>query len=269
MRQKLSHHFSGARVIGLSAVVFVYTFWPQVATARGSSAQPPGSTIRGRITMDNGVIPASCTVVLTNTSNRRQQRANSDAIGKFKFERVPPGNYIVRACEGKSYGLRVESVRVDKEGGEKSVVIHEGTEGGGGVGLGGRGKRAILPCLLVTAENSPIPVKPDEAAYAKVLIQNNCNREGIFGLRVDSPAGTSAITYDDKNFDGKHQDEEPAVSTTKQLLPRGGRQQLLLRISIPATAWTEQFMKYVLSARSRVMRRASGHADIMVTKQLK
>ncbi len=231
-------------------------------------AHPPqrGSAIRGQLKTLDGTVYFPCVVVLTNQRTRNQKKLTARRAA-FAFENLSPDIYTVNACVGSAYQFPARFVKIKKEGDVETIVIHESSVSSNEPVR--KSKRARGKCLSVLAVKTPIKVEPGETAYVRVIVQNNCKKPGVFELRVDAPAGASAITYDDTNGDGIHQDKESAISQTDWLMAGGGQQRLIVRINVPTTAWITQIMNYTLSVRSKTIAGGDNRAVIVMSRQNK
>ena len=79
--------------------------------ARDSGAIGP-ATVTGQVTSERGAIIADAGVTLTGPAVRRSVR--TDFTGRYTFERVPLGNYVVSASAAGYKGAK-QPVNVDKE----------------------------------------------------------------------------------------------------------------------------------------------------------
>lgn len=83
--------------------------------------QPPATAIEGTVFGDDGLAARDTLVVLLGSGPQPLQRARTDDAGRFRFDRVPPGDYHVRAG-GLGDGLGTVPATVTD--GTTPVVVH-------------------------------------------------------------------------------------------------------------------------------------------------
>jgi hypothetical protein len=80
--------------------------------ARQDTGPAGPATITGHVTSDRGAILADAGITLSGPSFRRTAR--TDVAGRFTFERVPLGSYVVSAAAA-GYKSAKQTISVDKE----------------------------------------------------------------------------------------------------------------------------------------------------------
>ncbi len=98
----------GSAVLATTLLACAHMPW----AARDAGVAGP-ATVMGQVTSDRGAIIVDAAITLTGPSVRRSAR--TDIAGRFSFERVPIGRYVVSAAAtGFKHGK--QTVAVDKEG---------------------------------------------------------------------------------------------------------------------------------------------------------
>jgi uncharacterized repeat protein (TIGR01451 family) len=86
--------------------------------------------------------------------------------------------------------------------------------------------------------------------YIPFIVRNPSNYPESFDLRIVAPGAPNATVYADTNGDGLHQSDEPTVTQTAPLDPRGGQYNLLLAVEIPRTTPDRTQFAYNLVTRA-------------------
>lgn len=247
----------------------ISTMWPTTTPAHMRHFAPQASVgvIVGRTTLDDGTLLQYCDVKLDRVGGGISRIKNSGSNGSFRFDNLPFGQYVLRAC-GNRFPTRAEVIKVSQAQPLVRIRLHRESRGGEGNSNGnGRSKVGRTgPCLLVSSESggAGLSAHPGEFRFVPLIVQHNCKKPDIFKLRVESPAGTSALMFDDSNHDGKHQESEQATSYTRLLAPRG-EQRFLLRVYFPPNVPVKEEMIYRVILQSGTKKGTSGHTDISIT----
>jgi len=115
---------AGSLIVGLDARAQVAQGRAQVPTRDASPLQAPQSNARGVmggvvVTTDTGRIVRRASVSIAGGTPRTVRTVETDEAGAFRFERLPPGDYLLRANKG---GF-VESIYGQKEPGSGRAGI--------------------------------------------------------------------------------------------------------------------------------------------------
>ncbi len=118
-RESATTRTSGLFLFAMGVLVLV------VATAgcahlplvsRDGGASGP-ATIAGQVSSDRGAVIADASITLTGPSVRRH--TTTDFTGRYKFEQIPLGTYVVSASAPGYKGAK-QHVTADKEGAVKA-----------------------------------------------------------------------------------------------------------------------------------------------------
>lgn len=85
----------------------------------------------------------------------------------------------------------------------------------------------------VDAVSKGLTATPGDTVYVPFVVRNPSNYPESFEMRIVAPGAPQATVYADTNGDGQHQENEPSVTQTATLDPRGGQYPVLLRVDIP------------------------------------
>jgi uncharacterized repeat protein (TIGR01451 family) len=102
----------------------------------------------------------------------------------------------------------------------------------------------------VEAVSKGLTATPGDTMYVPFIVRNPSNYPESFELRVVAPGAPQATVYADTNGDGRHQPDEPAVTQTAALNPRGGQYPVLLGVDIPRTTPDRTQFAYNLVTRA-------------------
>ncbi|HEX8499604.1 MAG TPA: tetratricopeptide repeat protein [Pyrinomonadaceae bacterium] len=102
----------------------------------------------------------------------------------------------------------------------------------------------------VEAVSKGLTATPGDTMYVPFIVRNPSNYPESFELRIVAPGAPLATVYADLNGDGRHQTNEPAVTQTASLDPRGGQYPVLLGVDIPRTTPDRTQFAYNLVTRA-------------------
>ncbi|HWW75588.1 MAG TPA: hypothetical protein VNZ44_09335, partial [Pyrinomonadaceae bacterium] len=102
----------------------------------------------------------------------------------------------------------------------------------------------------VDAVSKGLTATPGDTMYVPFIVRNPSNYPESFELRIVAPGAPQATVYADTNGDGRHQENEPAVTQTATLDPRGGQYPVLLGVDIPRSTPDRTQFAYNLVTRA-------------------
>ncbi|HEX8190970.1 MAG TPA: tetratricopeptide repeat protein [Pyrinomonadaceae bacterium] len=102
----------------------------------------------------------------------------------------------------------------------------------------------------VEAVSKGLTATPGDTMYVPFIVRNPSNYPESFSLNIVAPGAPQATVYADLNGDGRHQTNEPAVTQTAALDPRGGQYPVLLGVDIPRTTPDRTQFAYNLVTRA-------------------
>jgi uncharacterized repeat protein (TIGR01451 family) len=102
----------------------------------------------------------------------------------------------------------------------------------------------------VDAVSKGLTATPGDTMYVPFIVRNPSNYPESFELRIVAPGAPQATVYADTNGDGRHQSDEPAVTQTATLDPRGGQYPVLLGVDIPRSTPDRTQFAYNLVTRA-------------------
>lgn len=102
----------------------------------------------------------------------------------------------------------------------------------------------------VEAVSKGLTATPGDTMYVPFIVRNPSNYPESFELRIVAPGAPQATVYADLNGDGRHQTDEPAVTQTAALNPRGGQYPVLLGVDIPRSTPDRTQFAYNLVTRA-------------------
>jgi uncharacterized repeat protein (TIGR01451 family) len=102
----------------------------------------------------------------------------------------------------------------------------------------------------VDAVSKGLTATPGDTMYVPFIVRNPSNYPESFELRIVAPGAPQATVYADLNGDGRHQTDEPAVTQTASLDPRGGQYPVLLGVDIPRSTPDRTQFAYNLVTRA-------------------
>lgn len=117
----------------------------------------------------------------------------------------------------------------------------------------------------VDAVSVGLTATPGDAMYVPFVVRNPGNAIDSYELKLSAPGAPPASIFADTNGDGKHQEDEPAVTQTAAIPPQGGQYPLLLRVQIPANTPDRQQYSYNVVARSVTSNRVASEANTVLT----
>jgi len=110
MRMRTSHRF--LLTVGAVALIASLSGCAHLPWAARDAGVKGPATVAGRVTSDRGAVLADAAVTLSGPSVRRHTR--TDIAGRFSFDQVPLGTYVVSASVAGFKGAK-QTVTVDKE----------------------------------------------------------------------------------------------------------------------------------------------------------
>jgi uncharacterized repeat protein (TIGR01451 family) len=123
-----------------------------------------------------------------------------------------------------------------------------------------------VPGARVEAVSKGLTATPGDTMYVPFIVRNPSNYPESFELRIVAPGAPQATVYADLNGDGRHQTNEPAVTQTASLDPRGGQYPVLLGVDIPrSTADRTQFAYNLVTRALSAAGRVAGEDSTVLT----
>lgn len=118
----------------------------------------------------------------------------------------------------------------------------------------------------VEAVSKGLTATPGDTMYVPFIVRNPSNYPESFELRIVAPGAPQATVYADLNGDGRHQSNEPAVTQTAALDPRGGQYPVLLGVDIPrSTPDRTQFAYNLVTRAMNAVGRVAGEDSTVLT----
>jgi uncharacterized repeat protein (TIGR01451 family) len=118
----------------------------------------------------------------------------------------------------------------------------------------------------VEAVSKGLTATPGDTMYVPFIVRNPSNYPESFELRIVAPGAPNATVYADLNGDGRHQTNEPAVTQTAALDPRGGQYPVLLGVDIPrSTPDRTQFAYNLVTRAMNAAGRIAGEDSTVLT----
>ncbi|HEX8147552.1 MAG TPA: tetratricopeptide repeat protein [Pyrinomonadaceae bacterium] len=118
----------------------------------------------------------------------------------------------------------------------------------------------------VEAVSKGLTATPGDTMYVPFIVRNPSNYPESFELRIVAPGAPQATVYADLNGDGRHQTNEPAVTQTAALDPRGGQYPVLLGVDIPrSTPDRTQFAYNLVTRAMNASARIAGEDSTVLT----
>lgn len=119
-----------------------------------------------------------------------------------------------------------------------------------------------VPRARLDAVSTDLTATPGDTVFIPFVVRNPGNYPESFGLQITAPGAPGAIIFADSNGDGLHQENEPPVTQTAAIEPRGGQYPVLLRVDIPRSTPDRMQFAYnlvtrALSTQQRVATEAS------------
>lgn len=240
-----------------SATVTVHSAALMATTAtEGASTALPGSTF-------------TQTITVTNNGNSTARDAQAEFIFSPEYELVSsdpaPASYdrqsrtavwLVGNLEaGKSRKIQA-TVRVTTEALAQTNQLGRGSLRTPSIPLPsnfsspqftiGRVNR-----VAIEAPSTWLSATPGDTIYLPLVVRNPGNTPDSYQLRVVAPSAPASTLYADTNGDGRHQENEPAISETETIAGQGGQYRMLLAVKIPTDAATGQQYSYSFVALSK------------------
>ncbi|MDT5271027.1 MAG: hypothetical protein QOH49_3213 [Acidobacteriota bacterium] len=118
----------------------------------------------------------------------------------------------------------------------------------------------------VEAVSKGLTATPGDTMYVPFIVRNPSNYPESFELRIVAPGAPQATVFADLNGDGRHQTNEPAVTQTAALDPRGGQYPVLLGVDIPrSTPDRTQFAYNLVTRAMNAAGRIAGEDSTVLT----
>jgi uncharacterized repeat protein (TIGR01451 family) len=122
-----------------------------------------------------------------------------------------------------------------------------------------------VPRVRVDAVSPGLTVTPGDTNYIPFVVRNLGNSTDAFELRITGVGAPASTAYADTNGDGRHQDNEPAVTQTPPLAARDGQFLMLLKVPVPSNAPDRTQYNYSVVARSLASGRVANEASSVLT----
>jgi len=122
-----------------------------------------------------------------------------------------------------------------------------------------------VPKARIDPVSPGLTVTPGDVIYIPFVVRNPGNYAESYSLRITAPGAPSGTIYADSNGDGQHQENEPSITQTGQIDPRGGQFPLLMRVEIPRTTADRQQYAYNMVASSLSTSRVASEASTVLT----
>jgi uncharacterized repeat protein (TIGR01451 family) len=122
-----------------------------------------------------------------------------------------------------------------------------------------------VPKARIDPVSPGLTVTPGDVIYIPFVVRNPGNYAESYSLRITAPGAPSGTIYADTNGDGQHQENEPSITQTGQIDPRGGQFPLLMRVEIPRTTADRQQYAYNMVASSLSTSRVASEASTVLT----
>ncbi|HZH91500.1 MAG TPA: tetratricopeptide repeat protein [Pyrinomonadaceae bacterium] len=122
-----------------------------------------------------------------------------------------------------------------------------------------------VPRARIDPVSPGLTVTPGDVVFIPFLVRNPSNYVESYGLRITAPGAPSGTLYADTNGDGQHQENEPSITQTTQIDPRGGQFPLLMRVEIPRSTADRQQYAYNVVATATSTSRAASEASTVLT----
>lgn len=121
-----------------------------------------------------------------------------------------------------------------------------------------------VPRARVDSVSVGLTATPGDTMYIPFVVRNPGNSIDSYDLKLSAPGAPPATIYADSNGDGKHQDNEPAITQATGVAPQDGEYPLLLRVQIPASAPDRQQYSYNIVVRSLTSNRVASEANTVL-----
>jgi uncharacterized repeat protein (TIGR01451 family) len=122
-----------------------------------------------------------------------------------------------------------------------------------------------VPRARIDPVSPGLTVTPGDVIFIPFVVRNPGNYAESYGLKITAPGAPTGMLSADTNGDGQHQDNEPSVTQTTQIDPRGGQFPLLMRVEIPRSTADRQQYAYNVVATSVSTNRAASEASTVLT----
>ena len=122
-----------------------------------------------------------------------------------------------------------------------------------------------VPRARIDAVSTGLTATPGDTIYVPFVVRNPGNYPEGYEVRVTAPGAPAATVFADTNGDGLHQDNEPSVTQTGQIEPRGGQYPILLRVDIPRSTPDRQQYAYNVVTRALNANRIASEASTVLT----
>ena len=118
----------------------------------------------------------------------------------------------------------------------------------------------------VEAVSAGLTATPGDVMFIPFVARNPGNYPENYELRiVTAPGAPAGMLYADTNGDGQHQENEPQITRTGQIEPRGGQYPMLLKVEMPRNARDREQFAYNVVARASQSDRAASEANTVLT----
>ncbi|HYN85934.1 MAG TPA: tetratricopeptide repeat protein [Pyrinomonadaceae bacterium] len=122
-----------------------------------------------------------------------------------------------------------------------------------------------VPRARIESVSTGLTATPGDTIYIPFVVRNPGNYPEAYALQITAPGAPGGTLFADTNGDGQHQDDEPSVTQTSQLDPRGGQFRLLLRVDIPRSTPDRQQYAYNVVTRAAGANRVASEASTVLT----
>ena len=122
-----------------------------------------------------------------------------------------------------------------------------------------------VPRARIDAVSAGLTTTPGDVIFIPFVVSNPSNYPESYALRVTAPGAPAGVLFADANGDGQHQQDEPQITQTAQIAPRGGQYRLLLRVEIPRTTPDRQQYAYNVVASAAGTSRVASEASTVLT----
>ncbi len=122
-----------------------------------------------------------------------------------------------------------------------------------------------VPRARIESISTGLTATPGDTIYIPFVVRNPGNYPEAYALQITAPGAPSGTIFADTNGDGQHQSDEPTVTQTAMLDPRGGQFRLLLRVDIPRSTPDRQQYAYNVVTRAANANRVASEASTVLT----
>ncbi|HEX5708798.1 MAG TPA: tetratricopeptide repeat protein [Pyrinomonadaceae bacterium] len=122
-----------------------------------------------------------------------------------------------------------------------------------------------VPRARIESVSTGLTATPGDTIYIPFVVRNPGNYPEAYALQITAPGAPAGTLFADTNGDGQRQEDEPQVSQTSMLDPRGGQFRLLLRVDIPRSTPDRQQYAYNVVTRAANANRVASEASTVLT----